>query len=121
MIGDGKDVGFAEDFMFYLQSAVSLEHHCLITYTMTKKNIYLQMAEKIRRNRSKWMYLYIPESKGQVYCISKHLMQGAQSLKEMGNRFVEKKETKLAEECFKESQECEAMFILLNEDGGKNV
>ena len=125
MENDKKDVGWIFDFMYYLQSAVSLEHHAIESLSnSTDKNmkkLWLEIAEKTRRNRSKWMYRYISEGGGQKYCASKHLMQMAQSLKELGNRFTERKEYKLAEECFNESQECEAIFILLNEEGGKNV
>ena len=65
------------------------------------------------------MYSLIKESKNQIYCESKHLLACACALKELGNRYIEKKELKLAEECFNESQECEAIFILLNEGGNK--
>lgn len=109
-----KDVGFVHDLIFYLQACVSAEHHALESYCATKENIYLELSDKIRRNRSKKMYLFIKESKAQIYCLSKHLMQMAQSCKELANRYSEMGETKLAEECLNESADYEAIFIILN-------
>jgi DNA polymerase III gamma/tau subunit len=117
---DKKDVGFIQDFIFYLQNAIALEHHLIESYSVTKDKIQMDMAERIRRNRSKWMYRFIKESKNQIYCESKHLMAMAQSMKELGNRYIEQEERELADECFQESADCEACFILLNkENGGK--
>ena len=121
MENDKKDVGWIFDFMFFLKNAIALENHFLESFAVTKDKIQMELAEKIRHNRSKWMYKYIKESKNQIYCESKHLLACAMALQELGNRFTERKEYKLAEECFNESQECEAIFILLNEEGGKNV
>lgn len=116
MENDEKDVGFVHDLIFFLQNAIALEHHALESYSTTKDKIQLDIAEKIRRMRSKKMYTFIKESKNQIYCESKHLMACAASLKELGNRYVERGEKKLAEECFNESADCEAIFILLNGD-----
>ena len=80
-----------------------------------KCSIYFEINEKVRKARSKWMYRLIKESEGQIYCLSKHLMQMSQSAKELGNRFVEKDDPKLAEECFNESVEWEAIFFILND------
>lgn len=113
---DTKDVGFIHDFIFYIQNAIALEHHCIESFSITKDNLQLEIAEKVRKQRSKKMYQFVKESKNQIYCESKHLMACAQALKELGNRYIEKKEQKLAEECFNESAEMEAIFILLNED-----
>ena len=114
-----KDVGFLQDAILYLANAIALEWHCLESYSLTKDKIQLQIAERVRRQRSKFMYQLVPESKNQIYCESKHLLACAVSLKELSNRYVEKGEKELAEECLKDSMDMESIFILLN-DGGKN-
>ena len=112
---DKKDVGFIHDLIFGLQNLISIEHHCIESYSTTGRKIYLEIATKIRRNRSKWMYKFIKESDGQNYCISKHLLASAQAMKEIGNRFIEQNDEKSAKECFDESTDYEGIFILLND------
>lgn len=119
MQNDKKDVGFLQDFIFYLQNAIACEHHCIESYAISGDKLYLEIAYKIRKERSKWMYRYIKESKNQKYCISKHLMACAQAMKELGNRYIETKEKNLSEECFKDSVDCESIFILINEEEDK--
>lgn len=120
MEGDKRDVGYIHDFIFYLQNVIALEHHCLESFSITRDKLQLEIAEKVRRQRSKKMYNFVKESKNQIYCESKHLLACACALKELGNRYLEKDDKKLAEECFNESAEMEAIFILINE-GGKNA
>jgi len=119
-----KDVSFIMDYLFYLQNAVALEQHLLSSYASTKNKIQMELSQKIRTIRSKWMYRKTPESKNQIYCELKHLSACAQGLKEMGNRFLTEGKKELAEECFNDSGEMEAIFVLLNQEekgGSENV
>lgn len=116
---DNKDVGFLADAMFYLQNAIAAEHHCLMSFSSTNEEKWLELAKLIRENRSKYLYMIVPEGGGQKYCFSKHIMACACSIKELGNRFLESGDKENAEQCFKESADYEAMFILINQEGGK--
>lgn len=116
---DNKDVGFLADAMFYLQNAISAEHHCLMSFSLTKEEKWLELAKMIRENRSKYLYMLAPEGKGQSYCFMKHIMACSMATKELGNRFLESEDKKSAEECFKESADYEAMFVLINQQGGE--
>lgn len=118
MENDGKDVGMIHDVIFFLQNAIALEHHCIESYSLSKDKIQLEIANKIRRIRSKKMYQIVKKSKNQIYCESKHLLACAMALKEVGNRHIESGEEELARECFEESADCEAIFILLNQVKG---
>lgn len=115
-----KDVSWIHDFIFYLQNAVALEHHAIESYSVTKDPLQMQIAERARTNRSKWMYKNIPESKSQIYCETKHLSACAMALKEMGNRFLTNGNKELADECFTESSDMEAIIVLLNQPGESN-
>jgi len=119
MKDDKKDVGFLADAMFYLQNAISAEHHCLMSFSSTNDNKWLELAKMIRENRSKYLYMLAPDGNGQSYCFMKHIMACAQGIKELGNRFLENGDKKSAQECFKESADYEAIFILINQQGGK--
>ena len=115
MLEDGKDVGMFEDFLFMLQHLVAAENHAIGSYQSTGDKTFLEINTKICRIRSKWMYKFIPENKSQIYCLTKHLAGASQGIKEVSNRFVEANENQLAEECFKDAQDIEAIIILLNE------
>jgi hypothetical protein len=114
MIGDNKDVGFAEDWIFTVQNLVSAEHHAIESWCQTKDVIFLELNKKLREYRSKLLYMFTPENKSQTYCINKHLHGSAQGLKELGNRFTENGEDGPAKEMFEISQDIEAIIILLN-------
>lgn len=117
MKGDKKDVGFIDDAIFYLQNMIAAETHALESYVSTKDEKWIDIAKKLRRNRSKRMYRLIPENQGELYCLSKHLLACSMALKELGNRYTEDDEEELAKECFKESTLYESLFKLLI--GGK--
>ena len=120
MENDGKDVGMIQDFLFFLQNAVAMEHHCLESFGTTKNEQQYQVAEKVREIRSKWMYRIIKDSQDQIYCETKHGSGCAQGLKEMGNRYASIGNEDLAKECFNDSQIFEAIIVLINElTGGK--
>lgn len=111
---DTKDVGFQSDAMFYLQNAIASEHHALMSYATSKNERWIQLSKMIRENRSKYLYMLVKEGNGQAYCFSKHIMACAMATKELGNRFLEMGKKELAEECFKESSDYEAMFVWVN-------
>lgn len=119
MENDKKDVSMGNDFIFFLQHAIALENHCLESYAETKDSDQLEIAMRTRRIRSKWMYKFVKESKNQIYCESKHIPGCVQALKEMANRFYEYNELELSKECLEDSAIFEAIFFLINEEGGK--
>lgn len=117
---DGKDVGLSKDFLFFLKNIVAVEDHALSSYSQTKDKEQLELAMMSRRLRSKWEYRLIKKSKNQIYCETKHLSGVAMALVEVGNRFIETGEIKLAEECFEDSANMEAIVIHIN-DYFKNI
>jgi len=117
---DGKDVGLALDFITGIQHAIHSEHHLLRTFVNTKDKVFLELAKYIREIRSEIMYKVIPEKKGENYCSTKHLSAFAQSLEELGNRFLEEGDIETSKLCFKYMSDVEASIILINQKGGKN-
>ncbi len=114
---DKKDVGFVDDAILYIQNMIASENHAIESWGETKDDKWLDILKKIRRNRSKMLYKLVPENKGELYCFSKHILVSAVALKELGNRYTESKEDKLAKECFEEASLYEKLFKLLI--GGK--
>jgi len=112
---DGKDVGHIQDWMFAVQHLISAEHHLIESYAITNQKIFLEANEKIRKKRSKLMFEVVPKKEGQIYCITKHLLGASQGLKELANRLVEEGNLELSKEYFKDSQEFEAIVMILND------
>lgn len=114
-----KDVGFMDDAIYYLENCIHACNHAIESYVMTKKDFWIDIAMKLRRNRSKWMYKFLEGQKveDERYCLNKHLLACAEALKEMGNRFFEEKQINLAKECFEEAVSYENIVKLLI--GGK--
>ena len=115
MKGDKKDVGFFQDAIFGIQHAISAEHHAMESYSTSKRKIWLDVAKIVRPVRSKYLDIITKKENEQGYCISKHLLAFSQALKELGSRYQEENEDKLAEDCFKESLEMEKIILIINE------
>lgn len=115
MEGDKKDVGFIQDWIFGMQNLIAAEHHALESFATSKENYWIEIAEMIRKNRSKWMYKIIKESNDQRYCFAKHILASAMAMKELGNRFQSSGDKESAKECFDESATYESMFIFIND------
>lgn len=121
MLKDGKDVSLLSDALFYLENATAFETHALQSYAITKNSKWIDIAKKAREMRSKFLYILVPESDdgAERYCMGKHSVGCAMAMKELGNRFLEDGNKKMAEECFYESAVWEALFkiVNVNEDG----
>jgi len=111
---DGKDVGFIEDAILYLQNAIAGENHAIMSYLATKSLKWLQISSLLRRNRSKILYKLTNEEKGEGYCFGKHILACSCALKELGNRCLEDGNQKEADEYFSEAGDYEALFKLVN-------
>ena len=116
MENDNKDVGFFEDFSFFLKNAIAFENHAEESFKSSKNNIQKELKEKIRRVRSKWMYRFIKDVPNeQIYCESKHAEACAMALGEMASRFHEQGNEAYSREALEDSMTFEAIFYLINE------
>lgn len=115
MLNDKKDSGFIDDASSLIQNATSAEYHCQMSWATTKDDIYIEIADMLRRDRSKLMYNLISESKAQNYCIIKHTLTVSQNYKELANRYTEMGLIEQARECLEASGRYEALFRLLRE------
>lgn len=121
MKGDTKDVGFIEDAATHLQNCIAAENHALMTHIATKNKIWMDVADMIRRNRSRLLYKMVPEGKGQLYCLAKHVLIMAVTAKELAIRYKEEKKDGEAQEMIEDAANYEALFRLIcnNGEGGE--
>ena len=115
---DKKDVGFMDDALLYIENMVCAEHHAMESWVSSKDEKWMDILIQIRRNRSKMLYKLVPKENSEIYCFSKHILCCAEALKELANRYTERKDFKSAKECLDESSLYEKLFKFLT--GGEN-
>jgi hypothetical protein len=118
MQGDNKDVGYIEDSAMILQNQVACENHAHMSYMATKNKKYIEMADIVRKDRSKLLYELIPENKGQNYCIAKHISAIIMGYKELANRKMEFNKIEEAKELLETANNYELLFRLLTTKEG---
>ena len=122
---DGKDLGYVEDAFHCSADLYNAETHALATYTQTKDEDWLELAEMCRKDRSVLLYSLAPLNVGESYCFMKHISGVARNLQELGNRKLEAGDKEYAKELFEKSETYKRVFLLIHEEkgkkGGKNV
>jgi len=85
------DLTTEEDAMFAVMNLISLEEHFFMTYVKTKKDIYLELHDEIRKLRREVMEKLVKNTEGELWCISKHLLSTAMRLKEVADKVKDEK------------------------------
>lgn len=116
MEGDKKDVGFLQDSVNVLGNMINAENHAINSALITKNDLFLEIAEMIRKDRSEILYSLVKENNGESYCLSKHILASANGLKELGNRLIEKDDKIGAKKMFERAETYEKLFILINQE-----
>jgi len=116
-----KDVGFMMDIITGVADCVHAEHHALRSFSSTDNKQFIDLARKLREIRSFVLYKFVPDKKGELWCITKHLSGVTKALEEWGNRFLEEGDQESAETCFRYMGDIEAYILILNDwVGGAN-
>jgi len=85
------DLTTEEDAIFAAMNLISLEEHFFMTYVKTKKEIYLELHDEIRKLRREIMEKLVKNTEGELWCISKHLLSTAMRLKEVADKVKDEK------------------------------
>lgn len=85
------DLTTEEDAIFAAMNLISLEEHFFMTYVKTKKEIYLELHDEIRKLRREIMEKLVKNAEGELWCISKHLLSTAMRLKEVADKVKDEK------------------------------
>jgi len=121
MENDNFDVGQNADFSFFLKNAVALENHAEDAFKVTKNPLQKETKERVRQIRSKWMYRFVKNVKGEpIYCQSKHTEACSMGLSELASRFHEQGKMEWSEEALEDSLFFESLFMILNDFDKEN-
>lgn len=96
----GADLSLEEDLSIAIMNLISLEEHFYFTAEKTKKDEYFEMIKKTREIRKKLLAKMIPETEGETWCISKHLLSTTMRLIEVGTKYQNLNKNKEAKDSF---------------------
>lgn len=106
----GADLSMEEDLSIAVMNLISLEEHFFFTAQKTKKNDYLKLLSQTREIRKTMLAKMIPQNEGETWCISKHLLATTMRLIEVGTKYQNMGEGKLAQESFDAAYKVYNMF-----------
>lgn len=112
--GEKLDLSSDEDLSIGIMNLISIEEHFFFTYNKTKDERYLEFLNEVREMRKSLLKRIIKEYKGEVWCISKHLLAASMRLMEVGTKYLTKGDKKNATDLFKKSYQLYSLFWGLN-------
>jgi len=108
---EGKlDLSSDEDLSLAIMNLVSLEEHFFFTGAKTGKGKYYDCLNQIRMIRQELLKKLVRKTKGEVWCVSKHLLAASMRLIEVGTKYQGKGEKKEAEDFFKKAWSLYSLF-----------
>jgi hypothetical protein len=108
------DLSSKEDLGIAVMNLISIEEHLFFTYGKTNDKKSLELLNKIREMRKKYLAEIVKDPKGEIWCISKHLLAGSMRLMEVGTKMLNDKNTEKAKELFNGAYDLWNMFWGLN-------
>lgn len=83
---DKMDLSSDQDLSIAIMNLVSIEEHFFFTGAKTQKTEYYDFINEVREMRKTLLKKIIKEYKGEVWCISKHLLAASMRLMEVGTK-----------------------------------
>ena len=108
------DLSKDQDLSIAIMNLISIEEHLAFSGAKTQDNSFFDLIKPIREDRKELLQKIIKTYKGEVWCISKHLLAASMRLMEVGTKLlgVDKKEE--AYEFFNKSYDMYCLFWALN-------
>lgn len=108
------DLSKDQDLSIAIMNLISIEEHLAFSGAKTQDNSFFDLIKPIREDRKELLQKIITTYKGEVWCISKHLLATSMRLMEVGTKLlgVDKKEE--AYEFFNKSYDMYCLFWGLN-------
>lgn len=110
------DLSKDQDLSIAIMNLISIEEHLAFSGAKTQDNSFFDLIKPIREERKELLQKIITTYKGEVWCISKHLLAVSMRLMEVGTKLlgVDKKDE--AYEFFNKSYDMYCLFWGLNMD-----
>lgn len=85
------DLSSDEDLALGVMNLIGLEEHLFFTSEKVQKPEYLAMLADVREMRKEMMKKLLPQTEGETWCASKHLLSASMRLMEVGTKELGKK------------------------------
>lgn len=80
------DLSSDQDLSIAIMNLISIEEHLMFSGAKTQDNSFYDLIEPIREDRKNFLGMIIKSYKGEVWCISKHLLATCMRLMEVGTK-----------------------------------
>ncbi len=108
------DLSSDADLSIGIMNLISLEEHLFFTAMETGKDNYYDTLQEVRRMRVELLKKIIKEYKGEVWCISKHLLAASMRVMETGTKQLEEGNKEEAKKLFETSYRLYSLFWEIN-------
>jgi len=104
------DLSSDEDLSIAIMNLISIEEHFFFTAQKTQNNKYFDLLKEVRDMRKDLLKRIIKDYKGEVWCISKHLLASSMRLMEVGTKSLNKGSKKEAYDFFQKAYDLYSLF-----------
>ncbi len=112
--GNAMDLSSKEDLGIGVMNLISLEEHFLFSFEKTRDEKFLELLKNVRDIRKDMLAKIVTNPKGEVWCISKHLLAASMRLSEVGTKYLGQGNTTEAKEYFDKSYALWNLFWGMN-------
>lgn len=113
------DLTCKEDLSIAVMNLISIEEHLAFTAMKTKEEMYLEVLKPIRKIRIELLKMLVTNTKGELWCISKHLLATAIRLMEVSTKYLDN-DTKRSAYLENKAFDLYSLFWFLQKIGEKN-
>ncbi len=108
------DLSSDEDLSIAIMNLISIEEHFFFTGAKTGKNDYFELLNQTRQIRGQLLKKIVKDYKGEVWCISKHLLAASMRLMEVGTKQLSRDNKEEAYDMFEKAYNLYSLFWGLN-------
>jgi len=99
---------------------ISIEEHLFFTWAKTNDDKYLDCLDGIRKIRIELLKKIIKNYRGEIWCVSKHLLASSMRLMKTGTKYLKEGNREEAKTMFMRSYEVFNLFLSLVLDNKNN-
>lgn len=108
------DLSSDQDLSIAIMNLISIEEHLFFSGAKTHDNSFYDMINLIREDRKELLKKIIKTYKGEVWCISKHLLASCMRLMEVGTKSLASNQKQEAYNLFDKAYNLYCLFWALN-------
>lgn len=110
------DLSSDQDLSIAIMNLISIEEHLFFSGAKTGDTSFYDLINPIRENRKELLAKIIKKYKGEVWCISKHLLATCMRLSEVGTKAIAAGKKEEAYDLFNRAYDMYCLFWGLNLD-----